>query len=270
MANSTLPHGTLDVNNLPNNQPASMPLYPPFPWKMFGGKAIIVTFETTMEAILPLLPPEVTPIQDPPIVSCYLNSGYEFATGGGAYAEMAPLIPVLFEGKPHIFPLVVYLGEGTEEWFAAGREVLGDSKKIGDVKLNCKLGHGQMLGTVERPAGFRLVEMIAGPFERQGTEADFVFHPILVLRLLPSGIDGENRPQVAELFRKNVTVTMKKAADGSAMVFHGPGSVSFGRSESDPLYKMPVNKILGAIYCEMGTIVQPAGEVVKRYPSSGG
>ena len=89
------------------------------------------------------------------------------------------------------------------------------------------------------------------------------------LSLLPSGIDGENRPQVAELFRKEVTVTMKKAADGSAMVFHGPGTVNFGRSESDPLYRMPVNKILGAIYCEMGTIVQPAGEVVKRYPTSG-
>jgi hypothetical protein len=36
MPSSKLPHGTLDVNNLANNQPASMPLYPPFPWKMFG------------------------------------------------------------------------------------------------------------------------------------------------------------------------------------------------------------------------------------------
>jgi acetoacetate decarboxylase len=262
-----LPHGTLNVAALPNNQPATMPLYPPFPWKMFGGKSIVVNFETTMEALLPLLPPEVTPASDPPVVSCYLNGGYEFATGGGSYAEMAPLIPVLYEGKPHIFPLVVYLHEGTEEWFAAGRELLGDSKKIGVIKLDTRLGHGMMHGTVERPAGHRLVNMIAGPFTHQGTENDFQLFPVLVIRLLPSGVEGENRPAVAELFRKTVVACVKKAADGTPMLFHGPGTIEFGKSEQDPLYKLPVVKTLGAIFLEWGTIEQPAGEILKRYPT---
>lgn len=264
---TTLPGGRLDVSGLPNNQPASAPLYPPFPWKMFGGKAIVVNYETDMDAVLDLLPPDVTPMTDPPIVSCYLNGGYDFATGGGAYSEMSPLLGVMYEGEPHIFPFVVYLGEGTEEWFAAGREVLGDSKKIAHVELKQQVGHGIMLGTVERPAGHRLVTMLAGPFERQGDENDFVLYPNLVVRLLPSGEDGDDRPQVAELVRKRIKATIRKAADGSPMVFHGPGTVELGRSEQDPLYKLPVRKVLGSLYIEFGTIEQPAGEVLRRYPT---
>lgn len=262
-----LPRGRLDMANLPNNQPASMPLYPPFPWKMFGGKAIVVNYETDMDALLDILPPELTPMTDPPIVSCYLNAGYEFAIGGGAYAEFAPLIPVLYEGEPHLYPFVVYLGDGTEEWFAAGREVLGDSKKMGVVKLTTSLGHAMMLGTVERPAGHKLCSMVVGPFERQGTADDFQLWPNLVVRLLPSGVDGDNRPQVAEFVRKRVKATIKTAQDGSPMIFHGPGTVDWGRSEQDPLYRiLPVRKVLGALYLEFGTIEQPAGEVVKTYP----
>ena len=77
-----LPHGRLKISELPNNQPAWAPLYPPMPYKMFGGKAIIVNYETDMDAVLDILPPELTPMTDPPIVSAYLNGGYEFATGG--------------------------------------------------------------------------------------------------------------------------------------------------------------------------------------------
>jgi len=262
---TNLPHGRLDVSRLPNNQPATNPLYPPFPWKTFGGKAIVVNYETDLDPVLDLLPPDLTPASDPPVVTCFLNGGYDFAVGGGAYCEMAPLLHVLYQGEPHIYPWVVYLGEGTEEWFAAGREVLGDSKKIAQVKLEQRMGRGLMLGTVERPVGHRLVTMVAGPFDRQGDESDFGFNPIIVIRLLPSGIEGDNRPQVAELARKTVKATVARAADGSPMIFHGQGTIELGRSEQDPLYKLPVRKVLGALYIEFGTIEQPAGEVLKRY-----
>jgi acetoacetate decarboxylase len=257
--------GRLDISKLPNNQPASMPLYPNFPWKMFGGKAIVVNYETDRDAVLDLLPPEMEPLTDPPIVTCFLNGGYDFAIGGGAYAEMCPMLTVKYQGEPYIFPFVVYLGEGTEEWFAAGREVLGDSKKIAQVKLESRLGHGMMLGTVERPPGHRLVTMVVGPFERQGTAEDFVLYPNLVIRLLPSGAAGDDKPQIAELVRKRVKATIKTAEDGSPMLFHGPGTVVVGQSEQDPLYKLPVRKVLGAMYMEFGTIEQPAGEVLKTY-----
>jgi len=267
--NRKLPHGRLNMSALPSNQPAWSPLYPPLPYKMFGGKAIVVNYETDLDAVLDILPPELTPMTDPPIVSCYLNGGYEFATGGGSYSEMAPLLPVLYEGEPHLYPFVVYLGEGTEEWFASGREVLGDSKKIAEVNLVSRLGHGTMLGTVERPAGHRLVTMLAGPFERQGDDNDFILYPNIVVRLIPSGEAGNDKPQIAELVRKSVKATIRRASDGSPMVFHGPGSVELGHSDLDPLYKLPVRKVLGSLYIEFGTIEQPAGEVLKRYNVEG-
>ena len=269
-SNKKMPNGRLDVSALPNNQPATAPLYPPFPWKTFGGKAIVINYETDLDPVLDLLPPDLAPLTDPPVVSCLLNGGYDFAVGGGAYCEMAPLLHVTYQGEPYIYPWVVYLGEGTEEWFAAGREVLGDSKKLAQIRLEHKLGRGMMLGTVERPAGHRIVTMVAGPFDRQGDESDFGFNPIIGLRLLPSGDKGNNRPQVAELHRKTVKATIARAADGSPMIFHGPGTVELGRSEQDPLYKLPVRKVLGAFYIEFGTIEQPAGEVVKRYTTGGG
>ena len=98
-------------------------------------------------------------------------------------------------------------------------------------------------------------------------ENDFGFNPIIVIRLLPGGEAGDNRPQVAELSRKQVKATIRKAADGSPMIFHGPGTIELGRSEQDPLYKLPVRKVLGCLYIEFGTIEQPAGEVLKRYTS---
>ena len=107
--------------------------------------------------------------------------------------------------------------------------------------------------------------MVAGPFDRQGDENDFMLYPNIVLRLLPSGEAGNNRPQVAELVRKRVKATIRKAADGSPMIFHGPGTIELGRSEQDPLYKLPVRKVLGSLFIEFGTIEQPAGEVLKRY-----
>ncbi len=59
----------------------------------------------------------------------------------------------------------------------------------------------------------------------------------------------------------------KVSQDGSPMIFHGPGTFEWGRSEQDPLYRiLPVRKILGAMYLEFGTIEQPAGEVVKTFP----
>jgi hypothetical protein len=34
------------------------------------------------------------------------------------------------------------------------------------------------------------------------------------------------------------------------MIFHGPGSIEIGRSEQDPLYKLPVRRILGGMFLD--------------------
>jgi len=260
---TALPAGRLDVRSLPSNQPAVGPLYPEFPWKVFNAKGIACIYETDKENVLDLLPPEVTIATDPPQVICWLNGGYEIGIGGGPYQEMAPLIPVLYKGELHIFPWVVYLGHGTEEWFAAGREVLGDQKKLAHISLTQEMGKGLIIGTVERPLRHRLVTQIVGPLERQCDESAFAFPPVIGLRILPNP-EGTG-PGVAQLYKKPVISTLKKAEDGSAMLFEGQGTVEFGRSEQDPLYKLEVRKHVTAYYAEFSTIEQPTGVVLKDY-----
>jgi acetoacetate decarboxylase len=256
--------GRLDTGALPFNQPAAIGgLYPSFPWKVFNSKSIVIAFETDLDPVLDLLPPELSPLTTPPQVVCFLNGGYEFGTGGGPYQEMCPLIPVLYEGEPHVYVPVVYLGEGTEEWFAAGREVLGDQKKLAKIELRQDMGRGLMIGTVERPAGHRIVTQIVGPFERQCEEHEFSFPPVIGIRLLPDAVG--DRPSVAQLYRKTVTTSVRKAADGTAWMFAGQGTVDFGRSEQDPLYKLAVRNVVNAWYVEFSTIEQYQGEVVKTY-----
>lgn len=255
--------GRLDVSALPSNQPAASPLYPAPPWKVFGSRSLAVTYETDLDPVLDLLPPELTPLTDPPQVVIYMQGGFEFGAHGGAYSEMAPLIPVLYGGEPHIYPWVVYLGEGTEEWFAGGREVFADSKKIGRIDVQWTLGRGLVRGSVERPAGHRLVSVVLGPLASQGAAEDFSFLPVVSLRILPDGT-GE-RPQIAELYRKVAPSTIRPASDGSAMVFSGPATVELGRSEQDPLYKLPVRRVVGGVYVELGTLLEKAGVTVKDY-----
>jgi acetoacetate decarboxylase len=254
--------GRLDTSALASNQPATNPLYSPPPWKVFNSKSLTVVYETDLDPVLDLLPPELTPLTDPPQVVCYMQAGYEFGVSG-SYAEMAPLIPVLYEGEPHIYPWVVYLGEGTEEWFAGGREVFADSKKLGRIEVRQELGRGLILGTVERPAGHRLVTVIIGPLESQGDASDFGFLPVLSLRILPDS--SGTRPQIAELLRKQAPSTVRPASDGSAMLFTGPATIDFGVSEQDPMYRLPVRKVIGGTYVELGTIDEQAGQPVKDY-----
>jgi acetoacetate decarboxylase len=257
--------GRLDTTALASNQPASNPLYPSPPWKVFNSRSLVVTYETDLEPVLDLLPPELSPLTDPPQVVCYMQGGYEFGVAG-SYSEMAPLIPVLYEGEPHIYPWVVYLGEGTEEWFAAGREVFADSKKLGRIEVRQELGRGLIMGTVERPAGHRLVTMIIGPLESQGDAADFGFLPVLSLRILPDS--SGDRPQIADLLRKSAPSTVRAASDGSAMLFSGPATIELGVSEQDPLYRLPVRRVLGGLYVELGTINEEPGQAIKSYLSA--
>jgi acetoacetate decarboxylase len=255
--------GRLDTTALPSNQPAVSPLYPAGPWKAFNSKSIAVIYETDLEPVLDLLPPELSPMTTPPQVICLLHGAFDFATGGGAAMEMTPLIPVLYEGEPHLYRWVGYLGEGTEERFAAGREMFGDQSKLARIEFEQRLGRGVMMGTVERPAGHRLVTQIVGPVGRQCDAGEFELYPTIGIRVLPDS--SGQAPEVAELYRSEVHATLRRAADGSPMLFSGPGTVVLGVSEQDPLYRLPVRRVAGAYYAEFGTLTHGPVEVVRRY-----
>jgi acetoacetate decarboxylase len=255
--------GRLDTTALPSNQPATGPLYPKLPWKAFNSKAIVITYETDLDPVLDVLPPELSPLTERPEVRCVLIGGSELAIGGGVCAEMSVLIPVLYDDEPHLYQWMGYLGEGTEEAFAASREMLGEQRKLARIELRQEVGRGLMLGTVERPSSHRLVTQIVGPLERQCDAGELAFPPIIGIRILP---DSSGRGiEMAELYRRQVDTTIRRASDGSPMLFSGPGTIVLGASTQDPIAKLPARDVLGAHYVEFGTIAKHAGEVLKRY-----
>jgi acetoacetate decarboxylase len=254
--------GRLDVHRLASNQPASGPLYPGFPRTVYDSRSLAVVYETDLDPVLARLPPELAPATDPPQVVCVSNV-FGFGMAGGGYSEMNSLIPVSYEGETHIYPWVVYLGEGTEEWFAAGRELLGDNKKLARITFEQQLGRGMVRACAERPAGHPIQAITVGPFDRQCAADEFAYAPVIGIRLLPSAL-GED-PQIAELTRKRAPITLRGASDGSAMIFAGPATVVHGASSQDPLYELPVRRVLAGYYMECGTVDELDAEVLGSY-----
>jgi acetoacetate decarboxylase len=255
--------GRIEPARLPAADPDAAPGKPPVAWKRFGGKALVVTYETDLDAVLELLPPELTPMTDPPQVVCLLSDRYELAVGGGAHGEMAPLIPVLWRGEPHLYAWVAYLGEGSEEALAPERELLAHRKKTAAIELRQDRGRGLLLGTVERPAGYRLVTQLVGPLERQGDESTFVQYPRLALQG-PILRAGDETPST-QLVRRRISASIRRASDGTPMIFTGTATLEIARSEQDPLYLLPVRKLLSGVYVEFGTVAEHTSEVLHRY-----
>jgi acetoacetate decarboxylase len=259
---AAIPQGRLRMDRLPSNQPAFSPLYSGFPRTVYDSRSVVVVYETDLDPVLELLPPELSPAADPPQVVCVSNV-FRLGLAGGGYTEMNSLIPVLYDGVPHIYPWVVYLGEGTEEWFAAGRELLGDNKKLAHITFEQELGRGLIRARAQRPNGHDIQTITVGPLERQCDPEDFAYAPVLSIRLLP-GPSGD-RPQIADLTRKIAPITMRMASDGSAMIFSGPASITHGTSEQDPLYKLPPRKVINGYYLECGTVDELDAEVLRSY-----
>jgi acetoacetate decarboxylase len=254
--------GRLDVSAMASVQPAASPLYTGFPRTVYASQSVVAVYETDLNPVLDLLPPEMTPATDPPQIVVVSNV-FHLGMAGGGYTEMNSLIPTSFRGEPHIYPWVVYLGEGTEEWFAAGRELLGDNKKLARITFEQQLGRGLIHARAERPAGHPIQTITVGPLEKQLAEDDFAYAPVVSIRLLPDGTG--RRPGIAELTRKKAPITFERASDGTPMIFSGRASVTHGVSERDPLHRLPVRRVIGGYYMACGTVDELDAEVLHSY-----
>jgi len=77
--------------------PVSGGLYPPPPYLYRGATAIIASYEADPAAIAGLLPPGVSPLEDPPVCLAWVVH-YPFSTLG-VYNEAIMLVRVSFEGE---------------------------------------------------------------------------------------------------------------------------------------------------------------------------
>jgi acetoacetate decarboxylase len=206
----------------------------------------------------------VSPLEDPPVCLAWVVH-YPFSTLG-VYHEAIMLIRVSFEGEPYTFCPFIYVDNDAA--LACGRELWGFPKKFAAMSYASPAAGSpfgeQLMFTVERPAGKRLLTVTMNP-ERPATAGEVSFLPALTLRRVPNSRLGASRPSICELIRTDYSAVPVAGADGTPELWAGRCSVTMdSASVFDPLYAMAPVRMLGAVYA-VADITLPLGTPVRDY-----
>jgi len=244
--------------------PVTGGFYPEPPYLYRDAKAIIALYEADPAGIAELLPPGVTPLEDPPVCIAWVIH-YPFSNLG-VYNETIMLIRVSFEGEPYVFCPFIYVDNDAA--MACGRELWGFPKKFAHLGYTRPTDDSpfqeQMMFTVERPTGKRLLTVTMAP-ERPAEPQEVSFLPALTLRRVPNSRLGAELPSICELIRTDYSAAPRLSASGTPELWAGRCSVTMdSASEFDPLYKMAPTRTLGAVY-GVADFILPLGTPVRDY-----
>jgi acetoacetate decarboxylase len=254
------------------NHPFSMGgLYENAPvWHWSDIDVVIVDYLTDANSAAAMLPEQMStfPIPELPgyaavkaVWAHYRDSSF------GPYNEFMPVIPCLFNGELYLDVPLIYVDNDAA--MAGGREIGGWPKKMADIKFDrigneyrCSLErHGQRLASASMKIGGKLFstplpanEPVSLPYPYNmtmplppptGKPQETVPLPTSSLKVIPGvGVDNPT-PVVARL------VGSPWHMKGTFFSGSG-GTISYRQSEEDPFYKLPVLKVLGAMYFEGG------------------
>jgi acetoacetate decarboxylase len=249
--------------------PVSGGFYPEPPYLYRGATTIIASYEADPARLAGLLPPGVSPLEDPPVCLAWV-AHYPFSTLG-VYNEAILLIRVSFEGEPYTFCPFIYVDNDAA--MACGRELWGFPKKFASLGYGRPAGGSpfgeQMMFSVERPAGKRLLTVTMHP-ERPASPGEVGFLPALTLRRVPNSRLGAGQPSICELIRTDYSAAPVISATGTPDLWAGRCSVTMdSSSEFDPLYRMTPVRTLGAVYA-VADVTLPLGTPVKDYLAEAG
>lgn len=248
-ANDALP-GRLNKDRFGASMPVDAPYYqrPPFYWR--DARALTVVYETDAEAAAELLPEGLElPL---PAQAALMVVDYPWSTVG-PYHEAILGLRCTWEGDDHLY--IVRIVVDAVAPLVAGRELYGYPKQLASVDLSQQ--EELVRGTVERPAGVRLVTATMRP-ERPLDEAAGVGAPTLSLRVIPSP-EPEAPPSLAELIR--VPVGERRAYE----VWAGPATLSYDASSTlDPWHALPARRVLAGLYSRYDFTL-PHGQSVRIY-----
>ena len=241
-------HGRLNLGNAEYSMPADAATYqrPPFYYR--NTRAIMVAFETELEAALEALPAPLT-LSEP---ATAILSFYEYQwTTLGPYNEAILSLLVEHKGRPMNY--VMHIAVTTEPPMLAGREVYGFPKKLAHIEFRSE--RDMIYGTLERPAGICLASAIVRP-ERPAPNGHSAAPPPVSLRLIPSP-EENGRPLCAELIETHIEARVIEA-------WTGVGSIAFPQSSRlDPWNRLPVKQVIGASYV-LSEMTLGFGKVIDR------
>jgi acetoacetate decarboxylase len=222
----------------------------------WGCKAVMATF-TVGDEVADLVPHGLH--LDSPAFGAVLIADYGASTIG-PYAEYVSLLRVVDDnGNAGMY--IPYIYVTNDAALTAGREVLGAPKKMAAISVD--VTGEAVVGSLARPAGLPLAQLVVAPAERLDAELlDALLPPgtpFFSLRHLP-GPPGAT--QVHELIRWNCDLAVRADAFGDPLRFTGPASITYpARSGVDPVHRLEVDTFLGGAYLEFDMRLT-AGSVV--------
>lgn len=230
--------------------PVDAPYYQSPPFYYRDARAMTVMFETDPDAAAAILPEGLElPV---PSMAALLVVHYPTSTLG-PYNEAILGLRCGWQGEDQFYVAQIVLDSVPP--LVAGREIYGYPKKMAQIELS----HDQefMRGTVERPAGLRLVTAAMRP-ERPVPAADDSGPSTLSLRVIASPEEGQP-PSLAELIQ--VPNTDWRIHE----TWSGPATLSFdAESALDPWHALPVRQVVGGTYSRYDFTL-PYGRVLRRY-----
>jgi acetoacetate decarboxylase len=244
--------------------PLDSPLYVRSPggWVYRDVAFTAVTFTTDERAALAVLPEPLRPLHSPPRATIVVLECRE--SSFGSYNEIKFELAVEFDGEPYRYCpyiMVSALDEALapDAAMAMGREVMGTPKKIG--RITVTRDAGQVMATLERPLGMRIVTLSVATretvaLEQAGLDATT---PVIHLRQIPS-VDG-GPPSIAELIRWDTTRRIDERG-----IWRGPATVDYGvASAEDPWHRLRVGEVLGAVTFTGELDIPPTARVMHDY-----
>ncbi|MCS7296562.1 MAG: acetoacetate decarboxylase family protein [Chloroflexota bacterium] len=212
-------------------------------------RALTVPAESEPEALAAILPPPLEPANEPRVV--FSIAEVRRSNCAGAFFVATVDISCTFQGERGAFCLAMPVS--TDSALIFGRELYGEPKKLAEIHLD-ERGDGTVHGSVTRH-GITYLELSAvlEPTEEpvRESEADR-YH----FRFLPTP-DGHIAGLV-ELVRVRHRSRVRVTARGQA-------SVTLRDSPHDPLFDIPIRKVLGAAYSEGQ--METEGRVVAKVPA---
>lgn len=233
------------------SMPADAPTYRKPPALIREMEGFAISYETDVDAALALLP-AADGLELAKPVTAVMDFVQLRESPWGEYNEVNQMLMCLWQGEPVWFP--VRLLVDNDVGMSVGRELWGNPKKFGHIEFSRDSGIIQCTG--ERPKGHKICSglmQLEQPLKMEPSQAK-----VLGFRVIPSP-ETPNEPSLAELLINTLEVRPVKA-------WTGPCSLSFPEiSELDPWYKLPVKKLLGAVYSLREVETSPTAKIVKRF-----
>jgi acetoacetate decarboxylase len=214
--------------------PTLRPAYPRGPWHYRNMHQLLVTYESTAEAVRAVVPEPLEPAPGNMVTIEWRHMSE--VTGFGPYTEVGQSVACLYKGKPAIYVVHAFLD--SEAPTLAGREILGFPKRHAEPKLTAT--RDVLTGTLNYGgAQVALATMSYRETDLSQRLAEIeqeLQTPQYVLKLLPD-VDNHT-PKIAQLVRVGIyDVRLKGAWGGPAELFLVPHA-------GCPVAALPVVRVL--------------------------